>query len=105
MALEAARRLGIYPMRAIVKIGDTLADLDEGLNAGMWTIGVAATGNELGLTEPELAALPLDERADRLAAIRSKMLGHGAHVVVDGIGDAVSVLDAIEGRLARGERP
>jgi phosphonoacetaldehyde hydrolase len=105
MALEAARRMGVYPMRSIVKIGDTLADIDEGLNAGMWTIGVCATGNEMGLSELELAALPEVERGERLSAIRARLLAHGAHYVVERIGDAVALFDDIDSRLAQGERP
>ena len=57
MALKAAAELGVYPMCAIVKIGDTIPDIQEGLNAGMWTIAVAATGNELGLSQPEAESL------------------------------------------------
>ena len=60
MALENARRLGVYPMESIVKIGDTLPDIEEGLNAGMWTIGLAKTGNEIGLTEQEIEDLSKD---------------------------------------------
>lgn len=58
MALEAARRLNAWPMRACVKIGDTVADIAEGRNAGMWSVGLTRTGNELGLSEAEAAALP-----------------------------------------------
>src|SRR3990172_3610926 len=47
MCLRNAQQLGVYPMEACVKIGDTLPDIEEGLNAGMWTIGLAKTGNEL----------------------------------------------------------
>jgi len=35
MALEAAKQLDVYPMEAIVKVGDTVAGIGEGLNAGM----------------------------------------------------------------------
>lgn len=105
MALEAARRLGVYPMRAIVKIGDTVADVDEGLNAGMWTVAVCATGNEMGLDEAELAALPEGERHRRLAAIRAHFLAAGAHYVVDSVADVSPLLVEIDSRLEQGERP
>lgn len=105
MALEAAKRLDVYPMRSLVKIGDTMADIDEGLNAGMWTIGIAATGNEMGLDEPGLAALPDAERASRLTEIRARMLARGAHYVVDAIADAGALIDDIDSRLVQGERP
>lgn len=57
MALVAAMRLGVYPAEACVKAGDTIADISEGLNAGMWSVGVVETGNEVGLAEAELEAL------------------------------------------------
>ena len=51
MCLRNAENFGIFPMEAVVKIDDTLPNIDEGLNAGMWTIGLAKTGNEIGLNE------------------------------------------------------
>ena len=45
------------PPRRIVKVGDTPADMQEGVNAGMWTIGVTVSGNEIGLSEPDAAAM------------------------------------------------
>jgi phosphonoacetaldehyde hydrolase len=105
MCLQNAMRLGIYPMEAIVKVGDTLPDIEEGLNAGMWTIGLAKTGNEIGLNETEIAALPPAELKSKLALAHQRMSQTGAHYVVDSITDVPPVLDAINVRLARGERP
>ena len=48
-----AIRLQVSPLWSMAKIGDTPSDIAEGLNAGMWTIGVTRTGNEAGLTEAE----------------------------------------------------
>jgi phosphonoacetaldehyde hydrolase len=78
MALQAAARLGAYPMRAVVKIGDTFADIDEGLNAGMWTIGISGTGNELGLSATEVAALDPEAYAAAVEPIEQRMLAAGA---------------------------
>ncbi len=105
MALKAAAQLGVYPMSAIVKIGDTIPDIHEGLNAGMWTIAVAATGNELGLSRAEAAALPAQDREERLARGLARLHAAGAHYVVDGIADVPPMLDEIEARLAQGESP
>src|SRR5262249_50069681 len=91
MALEAAARLGVYPMRAIVKSGDTRADIDEGLNAGMWTIGVTATGNELGLNAAEFERLPPMELEARLDAIASRFRSVGAHYVARSICDCIAI--------------
>jgi phosphonoacetaldehyde hydrolase len=57
MALLNAMELRVFPMEALVKIDDTLPGIAEGLNAGMWTIGLAKTGNEIGLSEAEITTL------------------------------------------------
>lgn len=105
MALLAAVQLQAYPMEAIVKVGDTVPDIHEGLNAGMWTVAIAKTGNEIGLSEDDVAALPKEELDVRLAAAYERLRAAGAHYVIDGVGDLPPVLDQIEARLARGERP
>src|SRR5207244_3466452 len=73
MCYQNAIRLGVYPMQAMVKIGDSLADIEEGLNAGMWTIGLALSDNMLGLSETEVAALPDDVLDARRQAISAQM--------------------------------
>ena len=105
MCLKNAEALGIYPMESIVKIGDTLPDVAEGLNAGMWTIGLALTGNEVGWNQQEVKAAPADDLARRLERARNRMAQSGAHYVVDGIWDCDPIIDEINARLARGERP
>ncbi len=105
MCLENARNLRVYPMEAVVKIGDTLPDIDEGLNAGMWTIGLAQTGNEIGLNQEEIAKLSPDDLQARLDRAYERMARAGAHYVIDGIWDAPAVIEQINARLARGERP
>lgn len=105
MCLKNAMDLQIYPMESIVKIGDTLPDIDEGLNAGMWTIGLAKTGNELGLNVKEIAELAPEELERKLNRAYTRMAQSGAHYVVDSITDCPPIIDEIQQRLARGERP
>ena len=105
MCVQNAMNLGIYPMESIVKVGDTLPDIEEGLNAGMWTIGLAKTGNEIGLNESEIAALPSEELDKKLHRARTRMFQTGAHYVVDGIADVLPILDLIDARLVKGEQP
>ncbi len=105
MCLANAQNLGVYPMEACVKIGDTLPDIDEGLNAGMWTIGLAKTGNEVGLNEQEIAELSADELQRRLDRAYQRMAQSGAHYVVDTVAEILPLIDQIQERLASGERP
>ncbi len=43
-----AEHFGIYPLRQAMKVGDTPADVAEGLNAGMVTVALTDSGNEAG---------------------------------------------------------
>ncbi len=71
--LRIAQHFGIDPMARALKVGDTPADIAEGRQAGMATLGITATGNEVGLSAPALAALAPDERAGRLRLARQRL--------------------------------
>ena len=105
MAQLAMVKLGIWPVEACVKIDDTRPGIDEGLNAGMWTIGVAVSGNEAGLSLADWKKLPKAEQQRLREGAYTRMYQAGAHYVVDSIADILPCLDDIEARLARGERP
>jgi phosphonoacetaldehyde hydrolase len=105
MIFRSMEILGVYPPEAVVKIGDTIPDIEDGLNAGAWSVGVTKTGNMLGLTEEEVSRLPLEDLAGRLREAERLMGQAGAHYTMDGIENAVGVIDEINGRLAAGEKP
>lgn len=105
MIYRALLDLGVWPAWSAVKVDDTEVGIAEGLNAGCWTVGVAVTGNVFGLSAAETAALPPDDHARRRAAAAARLTAAGAHYTVDGVADLLPVVAAIEGRLARGERP
>jgi phosphonoacetaldehyde hydrolase len=105
MCFENARRLNVYPMSSTVKIDDTPVGIEAGLNAGMWTVGVALSGNEMGLSRAEVQNLPERERVERLGRANAKLGQCGAHYVIDSVADLVPVLVDIERRLSLGEQP
>ena len=100
-----ALRLQVYPLNQIVKIGDTVADIQEGLNAGMWTIGITQTGNEVGFGEKEIRKIYKPEIKRRITAAELKLKDAGAHFIVEGIWDCLSVLEQIALRIRKGEVP
>ena len=105
MLLRAMEQMRVFPPSAVVKVGDTIADIQEGLNAGTWTVGVTNTGNYVGLDRDELAALPSDQRARLFRHAVEVLRGAGAHYLIGSIGELPPVLDEIEICLALGERP
>jgi phosphonoacetaldehyde hydrolase len=105
MCYVNAMRLNAYPLSRMVKIGDTPADIREGLNAGMWTIGVTESGNEMGLTQEEIDSLSPLERLSRMEAAATRLRQAGAHYIVDGVWICLSVLEEIDERIGRGQLP
>jgi phosphonoacetaldehyde hydrolase len=97
--------LGVYPPSAVVKVDDTTPGIDEALAAGCWTVGVAATGNEVGLSEEEWLALPAKARQEKVKPARAKLKEAGAHFVVDSVADLLPVVATIEAKLADGRLP
>jgi phosphonoacetaldehyde hydrolase len=97
--------LSVYPSEVCVKIGDTVPDVEEGLNAGMWTIGVVECGNEIGLNDSEIVQLPTAELEERLNAGHKHLRYAGAHYTVDSLSEVPALIDVINERLVRGERP
>ncbi len=88
--------LAIPSVDQVVKVGDTIADIREGLNAKVCTIGVVTGSNELGLTEAEYAAMPAEELSALKEEVRSRMLAAGAHYVLDTLSELPACLDEID---------
>lgn len=97
--------LGIWPAAACVKVDDAAVGIREGREAGAWTVGIAASGNGVGLDVDALAALPADERHARVSAAAAELEAAGAHYVVDSVADLWPVLETIGARVTAGERP
>lgn len=92
------------PWRA-VKIGDTVPDILEGRNAGMWTIGLSLTSSLVGLPAEELANLSPQQRIMTAFPAEQQLLEAGADFVIEDLRSCLSLLEAIEGMCARGQRP
>ena len=83
----------------MLKYGDTIADIKEGVNAKVWTVGVVMGSNELALTQEEVAAMSADELDARKAEVRRRMLEAGAHYVVDDITELPAVIETINQKM------
>lgn len=105
MCYRNAIELQVYPMGAMVKIGDTVSDIQEGLNAGMWTVALTRSGSELGLSENDCKSLPAAEIDSLLETIAGHFRAAGAHYVVPDIAHCWSAIEDIRARLSSGDRP
>lgn len=105
MIHHAAKALDIYPLSSFVKVGDTIADLQEAHNAGVWAVSVIQSGNEVGLSQQQLHDMTAAERQTRFDVARARLAAYGPHYIIDSSADLMPVIDEISSRIARGERP
>jgi phosphonoacetaldehyde hydrolase len=98
--------LDLWPIESVIKVDDTVGGVGEGLNAGCWAVGVARYSNYMDInTLDEEATLSEAEINRRLEKTRDILRDAGAHYVIDSIVDIEPVIEDINRRLARGERP
>lgn len=105
MLLRNLELLDVYPPWRVVKVGDTAVDIAEGSNAGTWTVGVARTGNLVRRSRAEFDKLETEMQVavvDDAAAILRRA---GADAVIPSVAELLPILDDLDRRIARGERP
>ena len=88
--------LRVYPPAAVAKVDDTEPGIKEGVAAGCLTVGVALSGNFVGLTPAELAAKSATEVADLRAMATARLHAAGADHVIDTVADLPALLDRLD---------
>ena len=99
MCYKNALNLQVYPLSRMVKVGDTVSDILEGRNAGMWSIGVLKGGSELGLSQQEVEQMDSIVLKERMKQVKDRFKRAGAHYVIDEISHLPSIIHKIEALL------
>lgn len=85
MIFKNMEELGISAVQKVMKVGDTAADIKEGKNAGVITVGVIEGSSVMGYTQKEYQALSSAEKlaeSQRVADVYKKA---GADYVINDI--------------------
>jgi phosphonoacetaldehyde hydrolase len=93
MIYKACAELGVWPLSRVVKVDDAEAGIAEGKAAGAFTIGIAATGNTVGLSLDEWKALSANERTAYLESSERVLRAAGAELVIESIADLIPALE------------
>lgn len=105
MIWKALVELGAWPTDAAVVVDDAAVGVAAGRNAGCWSIGLAGSGNGVGLPLEDYLALAPVERAARLAEAAEAHEAAGADIVLESVADLSHALAIIEARIAQGGKP
>jgi phosphonoacetaldehyde hydrolase len=95
MIYRIMERLEIWPPSAVIKVGDTIADIEAGLAAGCWSVGVCDSSSPMGLSTAEYRALPVEERSTRLAQTADLFLQAGAHAAICSLSELPVLVDEL----------
>jgi phosphonoacetaldehyde hydrolase len=103
MALDCVQQLKINAVRHCVKVDDTCPGIAEGVNAGMWTVGLALSGSPAGLTLDQYRAATTEQLQSVRQRVSEELKAAGAHYVIDTVADLPALLEIVQARVARGE--
>jgi beta-phosphoglucomutase-like phosphatase (HAD superfamily) len=102
---QALMALNVERLDGCVLVSGEPRLLQSGLNAGLWTIGLASCGSLCGLAPSEWQALSQKEREQLRGKATLQLFGLGVHSVIDHLGELDTCLADISLRRLKGEKP
>ena len=93
MIYKNMQELKLQDARRVMKVGDTVADIKEGKNTGMVSVGIVEGSSVAGLTQAEYEALTAEEKEDLHQKVADTYYAAGADYVVK---DIRGVLDLVK---------
>jgi len=98
--------MNISDVKSVVKCDDTVSGIGEAMNAGCWGVGLVRYSNYMNINSlDEEATLSAADIQARMAKTRQILAQAGAHYVIDSLVELPAVIDDINARMARGEKP
>ncbi|MCK1792316.1 HAD family phosphatase [Pseudomonas violetae] len=102
---EALMALNVAQLDGCVLVSGEPRLLQSGLNAGLWTIGLASCGSLCGLAPNEWQALSAQQRELKRGKATVQLFSLGVHSVIDHLGELDTCLADISLRRFKGEKP
>jgi beta-phosphoglucomutase-like phosphatase (HAD superfamily) len=102
---QALMALNVSQLDGCVLVSGEPRLLQSGLNAGLWTVGLASCGSLCGLSPSEWHALTDAEREYRRGQATLQLYALGVHSAIDHLGELESCLADIALRRTKGEKP
>ena len=105
MIYRNMERLKLSAPWKVVKVGDTTSDIKEGVNAGVWSVGVVVGSSEMGLRLEEYNALTQPERETIIAKTARTFKQNGADFTIQTIRELPELIETINNHILEGKRP
>ena len=92
MIFENLKALEVSSVKNAVKVGDTVSDIQEGVSAGVWSVGVVEGSSVLGLSQVEYEALTPEARRAACRRAEETFRAAGAHFVLNNLSQLPELL-------------
>ncbi|TDL88496.1 phosphonoacetaldehyde hydrolase [Vibrio vulnificus] len=89
----------------VVKVGDTISDMQEAVNAGVWSVGIIVGSSEMGLSLDEYTSLPEQDKQDLISKTADTFMQNGADFTIRTMEELPELIDRINLLIAGGKRP
>src|SRR5699024_5059286 len=87
--------LKLTAARKVVKVGDTIPDIEEATNAGVWSVGVIIGSSEMGLSLEEYHEMSEVEQEEMSAKTELTFLDHGADFTFKTMCELLSIIELV----------
>ena len=94
MIFANMQMLGLSSMN-VVKVGDTISDIREGVQAGVWTVGVVEGSSQLGLSQQEYQQLSTEVQEDGCRKAEIGFRQAGAQFVIRNLSQLPALIQAL----------
>ena len=93
MIFKNIQTLNVTSVKNVIKVGDTVSDIEEGLNAGVITIGVIEGSSTLGLNEEEFNNLDKIKKTELVEKVKQIYLDAGADYVINNLSELIDIIN------------
>ena len=99
MIFENMKHFQVLSSEEVVKVGDTVADIEEGKNAGAWSIGVIEGSSAANLTPEMVVTLSREEKEKAFARAEEILKQAGADYVIRTMEELPGVIEEINQKM------
>ena len=96
MVYKNMEALKVSSVDAVVKVGDTVADIKEGKTAGIISIGIVEGSSIMGLSEEEYEQLSDVEKKDNIRRVHKVYEGCGADYIIMNMSELPALIESME---------
>lgn len=96
MIFKNMETLKVCSVQNVIKVGDTISDIQEGVNAGVIVIGVIEGSSTLGYNKKEFEALSVKERNRAIERTKETYLSAGADYVINNLSELIDIIKEVE---------